>query len=222
MNLKQIAGERALGYIEDGMVVGLGTGSTAFYATRKIGERVSQGLKITAVCTSEDTRKLADQWEIPYVDINEVDRIDLTIDGADEVDPQGHGIKGGGGALLHEKIVAANSDQNIWVVEQRKLVDRLGVFPLPVEIMPYGYKHCIGKLSEMGLKPKLRMSGDEIFLTDGGHYIITLHAGAIEDPFALDRELKQVAGVIEHGLFLNIVNKVVVAGKEKVDIITFR
>lgn len=222
MNLKQIAGERAVGYIEDGMVVGLGTGSTVFYATRKIGERVSQGLKITAVCTSEDTRKLADQWEIPYVDINEVGRIDLTIDGADEIDPDGQGIKGGGGALFYEKIVAANSEQNIWVVEQRKLVDRLGAFPLPVEIMPYGHKHCIGKLSEMGLKPKLRMSGNEIFLTDGGHYIITLHAGAIEDPFALDRELKQVAGVIEHGLFLNIVNKVVVAGKEKVDIITFR
>ena len=222
MNLKQIAGEKAVEYIEDGMIVGLGTGSTAFYAIRKIGEEVRNGLRITGVCTSEETRKLAEKWKIPYTGINEVDHIDLTIDGADEVDPQGHGIKGGGGALLYEKIVASNSARNIWVVEKRKLVERLGGFPLPVEIMPFGHKSSIARLADMGLKPKLRMSGKTIFLTDGEHYIVDIQTGMIEDPFVLDKELKQVAGIIEHGLFLNIVDKVVVAGNEKVDIITFR
>ncbi len=222
MTLKQIAGEKAVEYIEDGMVVGLGSGTTAFYTIQKIAERVSGGLKITGVCTSEDTRKLAEKWKIPYLDINEVDRIDLTIDGADEVDSHGHGIKGGGGALLYEKIVASNSVQNIWVVEQRKLVEHLGEFPLPVEITAFGYKRCIARLSDMGLKPELRMRGKDIFLTDSAHYIVDLQTGMIEDPFALDRELKQIAGVIEHGLFLSIVDKVVAAGKGKVDIITFR
>lgn len=222
MNPKQKAGERAVDFVEDGMVVGLGSGTTAYYAIRKIAEKVSAGLKISGVCTSEQTRQLAEQWKIPYVDINDIDSIDLTIDGADEVDTLGNGIKGGGGALLFEKIVASNSIQNIWVVEQRKLVDMLGAFPLPVEILPYGYRHCLGMLSEMGLEPRLRMSGRDMFRTDGGHYIVDLHGGQIKDPMQLSVELKQVPGVIEHGLFLNLVNKVVVANVERVDIITFR
>lgn len=222
MNPKQIAGERAVEFVEDGMVVGLGSGTTAYYAIQKIGERVGQGLKITGVCTSENTRQLAERWKIPHADIDDVKRIDLTIDGADEVDTLGNGIKGGGGALLFEKIVASISSQIIWVVEQRKLVSQLGAFPLPVEIMPFGHKHCISVLEEMGLNPRLRMSGKEIFRTDSRHYIVDLHTGQLPDLSDLDSRLKQIPGVIEHGLFLNLVNKVVAANKDMADIITYR
>ena len=222
MNSKQVAGERAVEYVEEGMIIGLGSGSTAFFAIQKIAERVRQGLKIKGVCTSENTRMLAEQWNIPYVDINDVDHIDLTIDGADEIDPYGNGIKGGGGALLFEKIVASNSKQVIWVVEQKKLVDQLGAFPLPVEILPFGYKYILDILAEMGLSPSLRMSGEETFTTDGGHFIADIQIGKIPDHWELDRNLSQIPGIIENGLFLNLVNKVVVANEEEVEIITFR
>ena len=222
MDLKKVAGERAVELVEDGMVVGLGSGTTAYYAIQKIGERVREGLRITGVCTSENTRLLAERWKIPYVELNEVESIDLTIDGADEVDPLGNGIKGGGGALLFEKIIASNSIQNIWVVEQRKLVEQLGAFPLPVEIMPFGYKHCLRNLSGLGLEPRLRMQGKDVYHTDGGHYIADLHTGAIQDPHELDCELRRIPGVIEHGLFLNLANKVVIASDQGTDIITFR
>jgi ribose 5-phosphate isomerase A len=217
MDPKQLAGERAVELVEDGMIVGLGSGSTAFFAIQRIGELVKQGLKITGVCTSENTRMLAERWKIPYVEMDDVEIIDLTIDGADEVDPLGNGIKGGGGALLHEKIVASNTLQNIWVIEKRKLVEWLGAFPLPVEILPFGYRHCMGALFEMGLNPSLRMSGQAIFRTDGGNYIADLGTGHIEDPHKLDCELKKVPGLVENGLFLNLVNKVVVANDEMTD-----
>ena len=222
MNLKQVAGEKAVEFIEEGMVVGLGSGTTADFATRKIGQLIQQGLKITAVCTSVKTRKLADKLRIPYVDMNEVSHIDVTIDGADEVDPQGHGIKGGGGALLFEKIVASCSKQIIWVVEERKLVQQLGAFPLPVEIMTFGHECIVHKIANMGFKPELRKTGEEIFTTDGGHYIVDLHQGFISDPYQLNIELSKIPGVLEHGLFLNMVNKVVSASDKKVEIITYR
>jgi ribose 5-phosphate isomerase A len=222
MNIKQIAGERAADFVEDGMVLGLGTGSTAFFTIQKIGEKVSQGLKITGVCTSEETRLLAESLKIPYVDLDDVEKIDLTIDGADEVDPMGNGIKGGGGALLYEKIAASVSTQIIWVIEQRKLVDRLGNFPLPVEIMPYGHKHCLQSLTEKGYNPQLRISGKKAYLTDGGHYIADLHTGLMEDPFELEADLQKITGVVENGLFLNTANKAIVASNEAVDIITYR
>lgn len=222
MNPKEIAGERAVAFIEDGMIIGLGSGTTACYAIRKIGDKVREGLKITGVCTSEKTRQLADELKIPYVDIDQVEHIDLTIDGADEIDPMGNGIKGGGGAMLYEKMVASISKQNIWVIEQRKLVDRLGSFHLPVEIMPFGHKHCLAALEEMGYNPELRFEGKDLFLTDGGHYIADLHTGPLHDPFELDSALKMVQGVIDHGLFLNMVNKAVVANNEMADVITYR
>ena len=222
MNPKKIAGEKAVEYVEDGMVLGLGSGTTAFFTIQKLGERVSQGLNITGVCTSEDTRLLAERWKIPYVDLDEVNTIDLTIDGADEVDPMGNGIKGGGGALLYEKIVASISRHNIWVIEDRKLVERLGAFPLPVEIMPFGHLHCLRTLKDLGFKPELRMSGKSTFRTDGGHYIVDLHTGELKDPWETAAELKMIPGVIEHGLFLNLTHRSVVAKEDDVHIITYR
>jgi len=222
MNLKQQAGERAVSFVEDGMVVGLGTGSTAHYAIRKLGELVEQGKQIQGVCTSKQTRDLACEYGIPVVDIEDVECIDITIDGADEVDPGGQGIKGGGGALLFEKIVASNSRQNIWVVEKRKLVQQLGTFPLPVEIMPFGHKNLLRKMEKMNWNPKLRKKGSEIFTSDGHHYIVDLHLDTIPDPHQLDSAIRQLPGVVEHGLFLDTVSKLVAAGPEKVEIISFR
>jgi ribose 5-phosphate isomerase A len=204
------------------MVVGLGTGSTAYYAIRRIGDRVREGLAIKGVCTSVKTRELAHQFGIPTVDLEEVGTIDMTIDGADEVDPVGQGIKGGGGALLFEKIVAMNSTQNIWVVEKRKLVRQLGAFPLPVEIIPFGYKKLLRRLEGMDLNPELRMNEGGIFVTDGHHYIVDLNLQSISDPEFLNEALHHLPGVVEHGLFLNTVNKVVAAGPDGVDVISFR
>ena len=222
MVLKQLAGEKAATFIEDRMMVGLGSGSTVYYTIRKLGELVRQGLAIKAVCTSEKTRYLAMEAGIPLWHLDETEYIDLTIDGADEVDPLGQGIKGGGGALLYEKIVASNSKQNIWVVEKRKMVQQLGAFPLPVEIMPFGHRNLIRRMDEMRLNPVLRMEGGEIFVTDGQHYIVDLHLRSIKDPRHLDLALRQMPGVVEHGLFLDTVNKVVAAGPDQVDIISFR
>jgi ribose 5-phosphate isomerase A len=222
MNLKQQAGERAVSFVEDGMVVGLGTGSTAYYAIRKLAELVRQGMKFKGVCTSEQTRDLAREYGIPVVDIDDAKCIDLTIDGADEVDPDGQGIKGGGGALLFEKIVASNSRQNIWVVEKRKLVKQLGAFPLPVEVISYGHRNLLRKMAGKNWNPVLRKKGSEIYTTDGHHYIIDLRLNSIMDPQQLDSALKHLPGVVEHGLFLDTVNKVVAAGPDKVEIISFR
>jgi len=222
MNLKQQAGERAVSFVEDGMLVGLGTGSTACYTIRKLGELVRQGLEIKGVCTSEHTRDLACEYGIPVVEIEDVGCIDITIDGADEVDPGGQGIKGGGGALLYEKIVASNSRQNVWVIEKRKLVQQLGAFPLPVEIMPFGYKNLLRKMEEMNWNPVLRKKGSKIFTSDGHHYIVDLHLDSIPDPHHLGSTIRQLPGVVEHGLFLDTVSKVVAAGPNKVEIISFR
>ena len=209
-------------FVEDGMVVGLGTGSTAYYAIRKLGELVRNGLKINGVCTSEQTKGLAVEFGIPVLDIEETRHIDITIDGADEIDPFGQGIKGGGGALLFEKIVASISHHNIWIVEERKMVPLLGTFPLPVEIVPFGHRNLIRKMEERDWHPVLRKEGNKAYTTDGQHYIVDLHLAAIPDPGAVDAALKQLTGVVEHGLFLDTVNKVVSAGPDKVRITSYR
>lgn len=218
MNEKQLAGEKAAEFVKDGMTVGLGTGSTVYYTIRRIGEMVREGLNIKAVSTSSSTTLLAESLNIPLVAIDEVGWLDLTIDGADEVDPSFQGIKGGGGALFFEKIVAAASDRSIWVVDSRKLVERLGKFPLPVEVVPYGNTHVFQRLSGRGMNPKWRMSGESRFVTDSGNYIIDLHLGAIEDPVALNDWLNGITGVVEHGLFLGMADTVIVAHQDIVEV----
>jgi len=222
MNPKQLAGEKAVEFIKEGMKVGLGTGSTVYFTVLKLSEKVKEGFHVKAVCTSVATHKLAVSLNIPILSMEEVDQLDLTIDGADEIDPNGHGIKGRWGALLFEKIVAANSRQNIWVVDNSKIVDQLGKFPLPVEVIPFGYKQVVKKFVEMGYNPEIRMEGKETFKTDSGNFIVQLNLGKIDDPVALDRSLKQIPGVVEHGLFTGIVNKAVVADKSNIRIINYR
>ncbi|MBC2175673.1 ribose-5-phosphate isomerase RpiA [Listeria booriae] len=211
MNSKQIAGEKACEFIEDGMVVGLGTGSTAYYMIQKLGDRVAEGLQVTGVVTSKATEKLAKERNIPLMDLNDVGEIDLTIDGADEVDGSYRGIKGGGGALLFEKLVAHASKKSIWVVGEDKVVETLGAFPLPVEVVPFGYKQVERQLEERGYKPELRHFEDgSMYLTDSQNYILDLHIQAIENPEELNDWLNSLPGVVENGLFLNYASSIVI------------
>jgi len=219
MNEKQIAAEKAVDFIENGMTVGLGTGSTVAYMVKKLGQKVNKELKITAVSTSIATTKLAESLGIHILNFDDVGVIDLTIDGADEVDKNLNGIKGGGGALLFEKIVASSSRKNIWVVDSTKLVDNLGKFPLPVEVVPFGIEHTVSKLKEGGYNPELRLVNDKIFLTDGNHYTIDLHLNKITEPVKLETELKKLPGIIETGLFINIANIVIVGRANSYEIL---
>lgn len=218
--LKKLAGIKAAEFVEDGMVVGLGTGSTAYYFVEEIGRRIKEeGLQITAVTTSSVTSKQAEGLGIPLKSIDEVDQVDVTVDGADEVDPQFNGIKGGGGALLMEKVVATPSKDYIWVVDESKLVQKLGAFKLPVEVVQYGAKQVFRRFVEAGYKPSFREKNGQRFITDMQNFIIDLDLGVIENPVEFGRELDHIVGVVEHGLFTQMVNKVIVAGQGGVNIL---
>lgn len=210
MSEKQLAGEKAAEFILDGMIVGLGTGSTADFATRKIGERIHNGLNIKAVATSTATAQLATALNIPIVDLNKVDKIDVTIDGADEVDVTYTGIKGGGGALFFEKMVASISQKNIWVVDASKYVEQIGKFPLPVEVSPFVYTHIYNQFQDKGMKPQMRKKQKKYYLTDSGNYIIDLHLNTIKKPKEMASWLNAIPGVIAHGLFINTVDLLVI------------
>lgn len=214
MNLKQIAAERAAEYVEDGMKVGLGTGSTAYYAICRIGERVRDGLNIQAVATSEASDKLAREWGIPIVPFDQIGRLDLTIDGADEVDPEFNLIKGGGGALLREKIVAANSDKLIIVADGSKAVQKLGKFPLPVEVVPFASEWTFQALEKLGCQPHWRMDGQQRYLTDNGNLIADCHLEAIDHAADLNVQLNMLPGVVDNGLFVDMASTVILANAD--------
>ena len=219
MNEKQLAGEYAVEYIEDGMIIGLGTGSTVAFMIRRLSQLVKKGMKITAVSTSATTTKLATSLGIKISKLSEIDEIDITIDGADEVDDNLNGIKGGGGALLYEKIIASISKQNIWIVDSTKLVKTLGKFPLPVEVIQFGSSHLIKKFEKSGYKPTFRNIGKNRFITDNNNYIIDLKIDTIEDPYATDIKLKCFPGVVETGLFYNTADVVLAGVGGSVDVI---
>jgi len=222
MTEKQLAAEKSIEFIKDGMTVGLGTGSTVFFFVNKLAELVKQGLNVKCVSTSNQTSELAKNLGINIVKLNEVDYVDLTIDGADEVDRNLNGIKGGGGALLFEKIVAAESEKVIWIVDSSKYVQKLGKFPLPVEVIPLGSNHIMKRFKESGYNPTIRKNGNEHFITDSGNEIIDLHLGEIEDSIKLEQEIKLMPGVVEVGLFNNIVDKVIVGKENSTEIISRR
>ncbi|MDH5105747.1 ribose-5-phosphate isomerase RpiA [Lentilactobacillus diolivorans] len=212
--LKQLVGKEAVKFIKDNMVVGLGTGSTVKFMVDALGQQVTdEHLSIIGVPTSERTRQQANRLGIPTKGVDEVDHIDLTIDGADQIDKHFQGIKGGGAAHLWEKIVAINSDKNMWIVDESKMADQLGTFPLPLEVIPYGSTQLFKRLKEKGYQPEFRMAADKHVTTDSNNYIIDLHMHQIDDPKSLALDLDQMTGIVEHGLFLNIVNTVIV-GKE--------
>lgn len=210
MDQKRVAGEKSAEYIKDGMILGLGTGSTAYYMIKKVGELIKNGMKIKAVATSKSTESLARELKIPLLSIDEVDKIDLAIDGVDEIDNEFNAIKGGGGALFREKIVASLANEVIWIMDESKLVDGIGKFPLPVEILPYGYKHVIKELQDYSLNPKIRMKEEEIFVTDNGNYIVDLHIGTPMNINDVYNKVNRITGVIETGLFINMCNRIII------------
>ena len=211
VNGKKIAAGKAIEYIRNGMTIGLGTGSTAYWAIMGIGEMVKNGLSVRAIATSIQSEELARELNIPIVPFAEIDQLDVTIDGADEVDQHLNLIKGGGGALLREKIVAAATKFYIIIVDESKLVRQLGQFPLPVEVTPFGWEITERRLRELGCKPKMRMKDEKPFLTDNQHYILDCSFGLIADPARLHERVSGITGVMEDGFFINMAD-VVIAG----------
>ena len=209
---KEAAARASLRFVHDGDIVGLGTGSTAARAVRLLGERVRAGLKIRGIPTSVQTKDLATSVGIPLATLDEFQQIDVTIDGADEVDPQLRLIKGGGGALLREKIIASASQQLVIIADSSKQVVVLGKFPLPVEVIPFA-QALIGKgIAALGASVKLRQSANgNPFVTDEGHHILDCSFGQIPDPPALARKLEAMPGVVEHGLFIAMASVVLIA-----------
>lgn len=219
-NLKKLAGIKAAEFVQSGMIVGLGTGSTAYYFVEEIGRRIrEEGLKITAVTTSSVTSKQAEGLGISLKSIDEVDFVDVTVDGADEVDSAFNGIKGGGGALLMEKVVAVPTKHYIWVVDESKMVEKLGAFKLPVEVVQYGAEQLFRRFECAGYNPSFRQKDGQRFVTDMQNFIIDLDLGVIENPVEFAQELDHVVGVVEHGLFNQMVDKVIVAGKSGLQVL---
>jgi ribose 5-phosphate isomerase A len=218
---KRAAAARAVEEVADGMVLGLGSGSTAEFALEALAQRVAQGLRIAAIPSSEHIGALARHLGVPLTSFAEHRWIDLTIDGADEVELGTLNlIKGLGGALLREKIVAAASDRMIVIVDRSKLVDRLGTYaPLPVEIVSFGWQTVLDRLSEVGAMPALRRVGDEPFITDGCNYIADCAFPAIPDPAALAIQLAGLIGVVESGLFIGMATTVMVGSESGIDIL---
>ena len=221
VNLKEQVGIKAAEFVTDGMIVGLGTGSTAYYFVAELGRRIKEeGLQITAVTTSSVTYEQAEGLGIPLKAIDDVEVVDLTVDGADEVDPALNGIKGGGGALLMEKIVTTNSKDCIWIVDESKQVETLGAFKLPVEVVQYGAENLFRHFEKKGYSPAYREKDGQRFVTDQGNFIIDLDLKVIPDAEALAEELDRTVGVVDHGLFLGMVSKVIVGTPEGPKIIS--
>jgi ribose 5-phosphate isomerase A len=201
MNAKQVAAYKAVEAVQAGMTVGLGTGSTAYFAIERLGALVRNGLQLQAVGSSLKTESLAREAGIPIVDFAEVRHIDLYIDGADEVDENFNLVKGGGGALVREKIVAFNSDTFIVIVDSSKQVQTLGAFPLPVEVVPFAANLTLRHLEKMGGKAALRQKEGRTFVSDNGNFIVDVQFGVIQDPVALNVAINVIPGVVESGLF---------------------
>lgn len=215
---KQAAARRSLDFIEDGMRVGLGTGSTATHLVDFLGEKVRAGLQVQCVATSEVTRRQAEQCGIRVTTLDELPHLDLTIDGADEVDAGLRLIKGGGGALLREKIVASASDRMIVIADASKYVATLGAFPLPVEVIPFALEPVRRAITPLGCDPVLRIAAEgKAFRTDEGNYILDCPFGRIDDPEALAEALGVIPGVVEHGLFVGLASVVLIGRDDTVE-----
>ena len=213
---KQRAAEAAVEYVKDGMIVGLGTGSTTEFAVKKLGERVRDGLAIRGIPTSDVTKVQAEEEGIPLIDFSETMYIDLTIDGADEIDVNLNMIKGGGAALLREKIVASASKEEIIIVSHEKFVKQLGSFPLPVEVIPFGWQVIFNKLETLGGSPDLRLKQGQPLLTDQGNYIIDCRFRQIIDASQFEQRLNMIPGVVENGLFTGLCTRMIMAEGEKI------
>ena len=226
---KENAALAAMEFVEDGMTIGLGTGSTAKFFVELLAEEVADGLVVRCIETSDQTRRLASSLGVPLIPFEQVERIHLTVDGADEVDEQGQLIKGGGAALLREKIIANASDHMVVIADPSKQVERLGKFPLPVEVTPFGYtitaKLVYDVLAASGIdRPRVELrslSNGELVVTDGGNHILDCHCGRIPDAEALAARLSNVPGVVEHGLFIGLARTVIIGNENGATVFEF-
>jgi ribose 5-phosphate isomerase A len=216
--MKQRACQRAAQDVRDGMVLGLGTGSTVYYFLQELGRMVREGMRMTGVPTSVRTADLATQLAIPLTTLDDQPHLDLAVDGADEVDAHLNLVKGAGGALLREKIIAASADRFIVVVDDSKVVTRLGErYPLPVEVVPFGHTPAIRALEGLGARVTLRRGTDgQTWVSDNGNYILDCHFGPIADPVALQQELLAIPAVVDSGLFLNMTEMAIIGQDEGV------
>jgi ribose 5-phosphate isomerase A len=209
-DIKQKLGTYAASLVQQDMLIGLGTGTTVYFLLKELGRRKQQGLHFTAVCTSNQTQSILEEEGIKYVSIDEVNKLQLTIDGADEADEQGNLIKGGGGALLQEKIVAAASEKLIIIIDEKKNVQTLGAFPLPVEVITFGWKQVQKKIeSTYNIQTKLRQKNNSVFITDHQHYILDCWFNSIPNPFELNKNLHFIPGVVETGLFVQMATTII-------------
>ncbi len=218
MNLKKIAGEKATEYVRSGMALGLGTGSTVRYFVERLGELVGEGLDIVGVPTSKRTEDLARKVGIPMTTLEETPALDLAVDGADEVDPDLNLIKGMGGALLREKIVASSCREFMVIADESKLVDRLGTkSPLPVEVTQFGWTSVKEWISKLGCVPNIRIIEGSPYLTDNHNYLLECEFKGIDDPYGLDVKLHTLPGVVETGLFLDLTCKAIIGRESGVE-----
>jgi len=212
---KQLAGEHAATLITNGSKVGIGTGSTVYFFIQALAKKVKEGLNIRAVPTSKNTEQLAKELNIPLIDLNDIDQLDITVDGADEIDAQLQLIKGGGGALLQEKIVASASKKLVIIADESKLVTTLGKYPLPVEVIPFAWKQTESRIYELGCnKIMLRLKDGKPLITDHGHYILDCFFEKITYVMLLNQQLNNIPGVVENGLFINMATSAVIAYKD--------
>lgn len=223
--VKRSVGTYAADLVHHGMTIGLGTGSTVLWLIRELGKRVQQGLQTAIVPTSFQTKQLAKDSGLAITDLDMIAILPLTIDGADEIDPNGQLIKGGGGALLQEKIVAAASGELVIIADQSKLVSQLGKFPLPVEVIPFGYKQVQQKIMNAGLcrSVTLRQKNGQPFTTDHHHYILDCEYDRIENAVALNESLHNIPGVVETGLFINMADRAIIGHTNgRIETISYR
>jgi ribose 5-phosphate isomerase A len=217
---KELAAQKALEFISDGMIVGLGSGTTSTHFIKLLGGRVKQGLKIRGIASSNNSEQLAKTLSIPIIDFHQTSSIDVTVDGADEIAPGLALIKGGGGALLREKIVASASKKFIVVADSSKIVAHLGTFPLPIEVIPMAAPLVAAKLSALGIRPSVRHhpEGTE-YITDEGNLILDCACGQILDPLTLAASVRAIVGVVEHGLFLNMADLAIVSSEREIQLL---
>lgn len=208
---KAAAGFKAAELVAESTQIGLGTGSTAYYFLKRLGERCKQGLKVTGYATSHKSEAVAREFGIPLGDVNQIKYLDLAVDGADEIDPEKRMIKGGGGALLREKMIASMSREMIVVVDENKLVKHLGMFPLPVEIVPFAYSSTLYKLQSIGFGGVLRKINGDPYITDNGNYIYDIKLTyPCLDPEKLHDSIRSIPGVVETGFFFKLAGRVIV------------
>ena len=212
------AGEYAAGYVEDGMTVGLGSGTTIYWTLRKLAERVAAGLRMQGIPTSLKTERLAREWGIPLAEFSECPGLDLYLDGAKEIDGDKAMIKGGGGSFFREKLIAEGASRRIIVINAGKRVERLGTIPVPVEIVKFGWEWTMERLRGLGCEPALRSGGNGAFESDNGNYVVDCSFGLLRDPAKLHRRIKEMTGVVDTGLFVGLADEVVIGGQRGIEV----